>query len=101
MDKTPLTGNAVLSGTAVIAVVIAVIGLLRAYGHDVTPGQEDAWLAFLNSPVGELIALAVTLAAGYVMRSNVYSRLSVLNITGRVDPPVLPEPPVPTGSRTV
>lgn len=88
MEKTPLTGNAALTGTAATAVAIAIVGLLRAYGHDVTPGQEQAWVDLLASPVGDFLVLVVTLVAGYVVRSNVYSRLSVKQLTGVTDPSV-------------
>jgi len=75
----------VFSGAAISAVLLALIQLLRAYGHQVTPEQEAAWVAIVNSPLLDLAALVI----GWVYaRMNVYSRDSVAKLTGGDDPVV-------------
>jgi len=77
--------EAVLSGAAISAIILAIIQFLRAYGHSISKEQEEAWIALVNSPLLEGLALA----AGYIFaRMNVYSRASVEKLTGVEDPPV-------------
>jgi len=100
VEKTPITGNAALTGGAIVAVVVAIIGLLRAYGFDVTEGQQGAWVSFLESPAGDLIVLVVTIVTSFFVRANVYSRVSVAKLTGQNDP-VVPASPVRVGGETI
>ena len=75
----------VFSGAALSAAILAVIQLLRAYGHHITPEQEDAWVAIVQSPLLDMIALLI----GWLYaRRNVYSRDSVAKLTGIEDPRV-------------
>lgn len=85
----PLTGNAVITGAILIAVFQALLALLRAYGYQVTSEQEAALVGLLNSPLGDVLAIIVTLVVAWVVqRANVYSLLSVENLTGMAAPKV-------------
>jgi len=76
----------VFSGAAISAALLAIIQLLRAYGHQVTPEQEEAWAAVVNSPLLDMAALVI----GWLYaRANVYSRESVAKLTGVEDPRAL------------
>ncbi len=73
----------VFSGAAISAVLLAIIQLLRAYGHQVTPEQQEAWVAVVSSPMLDIVALII----GWLYaRMNVYSRGSVEKLTGIKDP---------------
>jgi hypothetical protein len=75
----------VFSGAALSAAILAVIQLLRAYGHQITPEQQEAWVSVVNSPLLEIAALVI----GWLYaRMNVYSRESVARLTGIEDPRV-------------
>jgi hypothetical protein len=75
----------VFSGAALSAAILAVIQLLRAYGQQITPEQQEAWVGIVSSPLLEIAALMV----GWVYaRMNVYSRDSVAKLTGVEDPKV-------------
>ena len=75
----------VFSGAALSAAILAVIQLLRAYGHQITPEQEEAWVGIVQSPLLDMAALVI----GWVYaRMNVYSRASVAKLTGIEDPTV-------------
>jgi hypothetical protein len=75
----------VFSGAALSAVILALIQLLRAYGHHITPEQEEAWVAIVQSP---LLDMAALLVGWLYARRNVYSRDSVAKLTGLEDPNV-------------
>lgn len=75
----------VFSGAALSAAILAVIQLLRAYGHQITSEQEEAWVGIVNSP---LLDLAALLIGWLYARMNVYSRDSVAKLTGLEDPQV-------------
>lgn len=75
----------VFSGAALSATILAVIQLLRAYGQQITPEQEEAWVGIVSSPLLDMAALVI----GWVYaRRNVYSRDSVARLTGVDDPEV-------------
>lgn len=88
MIKDALEGNAVLTSAVVVTVVAGFVKLLRAYGYDITGDQENALLELLRGPVGDWVVVFVGLVMTWVARSNVYSRLSVANLTGVEDPKV-------------
>lgn len=75
----------VFTGAALSAAILAVIQLLRAYGHAITPEQEEAWVGIVSSP---LLDMAALLIGWLYARANVYSRASVEKLTGIEDPPV-------------
>lgn len=95
LPATPLTGNPVITTTVIVTLVAGVIKLLRSYGVDVTGDQENAILELLRGPAGDWIVVVVFFLSQAVNWQNVYSRLSVHNLTGRVDPPVPAIPPAP------
>jgi hypothetical protein len=79
----PIKREGVFSGAALSAAILAVIQLLRAYGHQITPEQQEAWVGIVNSPLLEIAALLI----GWLYaRMNVYSRDSVAKLTGIEDP---------------
>ncbi len=75
----------VFSGAALSAAILAIIQLLRAYGHQITPEQEEAWAGIVQSP---LLDMAALLIGWLYARRNVYSRASVAKLTGVEDPRV-------------
>jgi hypothetical protein len=81
----PIKHEGVFSGAALSAAILAIIQLLRAYGHQITPEQQEAWVAIVNSPLLDITALLI----GWLYaRMNVYSRSSVAKLTGLEDPRV-------------
>jgi hypothetical protein len=46
----PIKREGVFSGAALSAAILVIIQLLRAYGHQITPEQQEAWVAIVNSP---------------------------------------------------
>lgn len=87
-SPTPLSGNAVLTVNTLVTIVVVVIGVLRAYGKDISSDQEFAIVQFLQGPGGEVvigIALAIATA---ISRSRVYSELSVKKLTKEERPAV-------------
>jgi hypothetical protein len=80
-----LKQEGVFSGAALSAAILAIIQLLRAYGHQITPEQQEAWVGIVNSPFLDMAALLI----GWLYaRMNVYSRDSVAKLTGVEDPRV-------------
>jgi hypothetical protein len=88
LNETPLTGNAVITTTWLTFIVGVVIVLLRSFGYQITGDQENVILVALQGPLGEVIIGIVLWIGARVSWENVYSRLSVRELTGRVDPSV-------------
>jgi hypothetical protein len=82
---TMLKQEGVFSGAALSAAILSIIQLLRAYGHQITPEQQEAWVGIVSSPLLDMAALLI----GWVYaRMNVYSRASVARLTGLENPKV-------------
>jgi uncharacterized membrane protein len=72
----------------ITGVIVAIIGLLRAFGIEVSSDQENAIVQFITSSWEVVIVVGGFLVA----RNFVWSAASVEKLTGR-DNPVVPEVP--------
>ena len=79
---------------AIVAIVVAAINTMQAFGVPITPAQEDA-LAKLVTAVLEFL---VVMGGFVVVRQFVYSRASVARLTGRDDPAVPAAPEIASRS---
>ncbi len=81
LQATPITGNAVITGTVLITIFQGAVGIARSFDHSLTGGQEQAIVEFLAGPVGTGVAVVATwLVAWFLQRANVFSKLSVEKI---------------------
>lgn len=77
------TEPAVVVG-AIVAIVVALINTMQAFGVPVTPSQEDELVKLVSA----LLEFLVVMGGFVIVRQFVYSRASVQTLTGETDPVV-------------
>lgn len=85
---TPWTGNPVITGYIVSALVWAVVILARRYGHEVDPDEQNVLIQILTEPIAEVVAFVITGLIALYTRLRAYSELSVKTLTGKERPAV-------------
>ena len=85
---TPWTGNPVLTGYIVSALVGGIVYFARTKGHEIDPTQQNELINLLGGPVGEIVTFATATIMAIYSRARAYSELSVKDLTGVERPPV-------------
>jgi len=79
---TPWSGNAVITGYIVTAIVTGIVYFARSKGHEIDPENQNVLIDLLSGPVGEVVAFGTALIMAGYSRARVYSELSVDAIKG-------------------
>lgn len=85
---TPWTGNPVITGYIVSAIVGGIVYFLRTRGHEIDPTQQNELINLLSGPVGEVVVFLTASIMAIYSRARAYSELSVKDLTGVERPPV-------------
>ncbi|MGH2616566.1 MAG: hypothetical protein ACRDJC_15100 [Thermomicrobiales bacterium] len=89
------TEPAVVVG-AIVAIIVALINTMQAFGVPVTPAQEDELVKLISA----VLEFLIVMGGFIVVRQFVYSRASVAKLTG-VDEPIVPAAPLAAGRGAV
>lgn len=82
---TPWTGNPVITGYIVSAIVAGIVYAARSKGHEIDPGNQNVLIELLSGPIGEVVTFLTAMAMMVYSRMRASSELTVAGLMDRID----------------